>query len=338
VTPAGAFRARVVRERRLVVRGRLSTISIVVVVAIAVVTALTLGHHDSTSVPAGSCVPVVSRFVASPPPPGTDTNLFGARARAPYELAPPGGPRAGQAPYGVVFGIHGGGWVETGSGQLTIYRSELERWQARGWATVNADYRPCARSLGDVTQLYDLVRASVGPTTPICVTGQSVGGHLALLLAAERRDIACVESQAGIMDLEALGAQEAVPAPGIDPRAGPRKLAAAAAGAFGPGDDALQRASPVDRAAEITARTLLVAAATDPIVPPAQQDDMTGALKRAHPGQYVQSLRFAPGPSPFPHAGVATADLATLAVAETQLVAPWDSPAPAVPVHLAGWW
>jgi acetyl esterase/lipase len=154
--------------------------------------------------------------------------------------APPGGPRDGQAPYGVILGIHGGGWVEAGLGQLTIHRSAVEPGTrvARRRSTSITDHarvrfgraaalRPCPRT--------------VGPTTPICVTGQSASGHLALLLAADRTDIACEESLAVMTDLKALGAQEAVRASGSAPRARPRGLAAAAAGAFGSGEDAVRR-------------------------------------------------------------------------------------------------
>ncbi len=126
----------------------------------------------------------------------------------------------------------------------------------------------CRRSVTDVTRFYDLIRARVGPNVPICLRGQSAGGHLALMVAAKRRDMACVISLASPTDLRAIRAQGRVEAANGGfaelPRAAAR-VRNLAVPAFG--RRKLRVRSPAAPASRIGTRLLLATAVDDVVIP-----------------------------------------------------------------------
>ena len=157
------------------------------------------------------------------------------------------------------------------------------------------------------------------------------------MIAALRPDVACVIARAAPTDGETLGDQDATdPATGTPSRLAPQRLEIGMAQAFG--KRAVRRFSPTTYASSLGARLLLVSAANDTIVPPAQATELADAVKAARPGAQVRTLMLAPGPRAWVHGSVGDADLEALARAETELVAPWASGAPAAPAHVAGWW
>lgn len=278
------------------------------------------------------CAPTPVPGPATPPAAPVSTTALGPSAPAPYELAAPAN---GARPHGVMIVVHGGAWTMTGPAALAQARPEAEAWQAEGWATANVDYRPCGHSLEDVVALYDLIRAKVGDT-PICLTGESAGGHLALLVAALRPDVACVIGRAAPTDGPALGDQPATdPVTGAPSQLAPERLEIGMAQAFG--QRALRAFSPTTYAGSFRARLLLVAAANDTIVPPAQSDLLADAISEARPSTHVRTLVLPPGPQKWVHGSVSDAGLRELAEAQRELVAPWSDSSEASE-HVDGWW
>jgi acetyl esterase/lipase len=233
--------------------------------------------------------------------------------------------------------VHGGAWTMTGLRMLSQARPEADAWRAKGWATANIDYRPCGFSFQDVLALYDLIRAKVGARTPICLTGESAGGHLALMVAALRSDVACVVARAAPTDGETLGNQDATDAvTGTPSRLAPQGLAIGMARAFG--QSAVRAFSPMTYASGFHARLLLVSAVNDSIVPPAQANELATAVRAANPSAYVLTMNLAPGPRVWVHGSVGDGDLQALASTQDELVAPWTAGPPATPAHVGGWW
>jgi acetyl esterase/lipase len=227
-----------------------------------------------------------------------------------YEVGEPAGPVRG-----VMLVLHGGGWSSVGRAKLSLTRADAQRWRARGWRTVNATYRPCAASAGDVLTLYDRVRRTYGSSLPICAFGRSAGGHLSLLLAARRPELACVVAEAGIADLPALARQTTATG-----SVGPSTVANLATAAFG-----------VDRLAEVSAagsvvraRVLYAIAVDDTLVPFEQATAFAAAQRGRDAAAYVDVLHLDAGTQPFEHAFVSEAALQEFYVREQRLVAPLE--------------
>lgn len=104
----------------------------------------------------------------------------------------------------VLLYLHGGGWVVTGQRALDENRLTIRRWASRGIAVWGADYRRDRLSLPDAKAAYRALRRRVGRRRSICVMGESSGGALALLIAAEFPRIRCVLTYATIGDLRLL--------------------------------------------------------------------------------------------------------------------------------------
>jgi len=226
-----------------------------------------------------------------------------------YEV---GEPTSGPA-RGVMLILHGGAWSSVGRAKLEITRPDAARWRARGWRTVNATYRPCAGSIADVLSLYDRVRQTYGRALPICAFGRSAGGHLSLLLAARRPQLACVVSEAGLADLSALAHEQAALGSG-----GPATVANWATAAFGA--DRLAQVSAAG--SPVKARVLYAIGAADALVPWAQATGFAAAQRRRDPAAYVDTLRLAAGEARFEHAFVSESSLQDFYAREVELVAP----------------
>jgi acetyl esterase/lipase len=198
-----------------------------------------------------------------------------------------GMPASGR-PRALMLLIPGGGWKATGASQIQSQLSQLRsHLQELGYETLAFGYRAGAQGIRDAESFYRLARRRVGPKLPICALGLSAGGHIALMLAVEHPDLACVVDFAGPTDLPALAKE-----PG---------------GAFGYGlavkafgTRALPAYSPALHARSIRAKVMLMYAQNDPIVPVAQGAMMARALPDA------QLIDLPPGPAPFVHSDVAT--------------------------------
>jgi acetyl esterase/lipase len=153
-------------------------------------------------------------------------------------------------------------------------RDDLERWRRHGWRGVIVDYPPGGDAPASVLRAYDRVRARYGPDLPICFYGESAGGQLALMVAARRHDVACVETAGAPTDLGA-----------IDPRLG--ALAAHAdrnARRAFPGDQ-LAAASPIRFAGDIRARLLLTHLRSDRVIGVAHAERMAEGAGRSPRGR-----------------------------------------------------
>jgi dienelactone hydrolase len=189
---------------------------------------------------------------------------------------PPGGhPRA------LLLLIHGGGW----KGDIVQFRNTLKtapNYQRLGYETLTFNYRSGTRSIKDAEMFYRLARTRVGPNFPICAIGSSAGANLALLLAANNPDLACVVDLAGPTNLVSLPQQP-----------GGRTTYAAATKILGEAELALF--SPALQARSIRAKVFMVYAENDPAVPLAQGEEMARALPN------TRLIVLPPGPVSFEH-------------------------------------
>jgi acetyl esterase/lipase len=266
----------------------------------------------------------------SPLPAGVSTN-HPAFPGAPgyYEVGLPSGHYAGQSPRGVMLVLHGGGWAKTGVGAVEFVRADAQRWRNRGWETVNFTYRSCGQSLDDTLWFYDHARAWFDPGLNICALGTSAGGHLALLIGANRPGLYCVVNQAGPTDLRIIQNEFAYDTTtGLyDQTLGGRWVHNLASGAFG--EENLDRFSPAALASPTLSATRVLQAfsADDPLVPFQQAADLASAMQAANPGAYVDNVQLAAGTIPFGHGAVTQAALTDFYARERQLVAPLTAPA-----------
>jgi acetyl esterase/lipase len=279
----------------------------------------------NTGQPDSICTGEPASATGAPTPPGLRTShpaFPGAPAY--YEVGPPSGRYAGRAPRGVMLVIHGGGWWIGGADAATTMRADAERWRARGWETVNLSYRACGQSIDDALWFYDQARTWFGAGARICALGTSAGGHLALLIAANRTDLYCAVSQAGPTDLSRIQDEPVYnPATGLyDSTNGSRLVHNLGAAAFGEenlaGYDPAAHASPSLK----NTRVLQAFSADDYLVPFQQAADLGEAMSAANPAAYVDNVQLATGTLPFGHGRVTQAALDDLHAREERLVAP----------------
>lgn len=207
-----------------------------------------------------------------------------ASAQPYIEKTSPDAPRAG-----TVLLIHGGAWY----GGINGVRSTDEhrsRYLAWGWGVWSIDYADGRDSIRDVKTAFD--RLAARTKKPICASGQSAGGHLALLLA-DQRDFECVIGEGALVDL--------------DP-----ELYELSCWAFCPKPD---RFSPIERGDE-DERVLLGHAKQDPI-------QSIARVRRYEDGRNGVALRaLDPGTAgPFWHGDVDPAQLDDYRDAERELLA-----------------
>jgi len=205
----------------------------------------------------------------------------------PWPASPPPAARAvvfrpdSGRPKGVMVAIHGGGWTSTGSAAMVAEAPEAARYARDGWLVYSIDYRPGPYALPDTLAAYDRIRRSHRRAT-ICASGDSAGGHLALMLAAKRRGLACAISHAGPTDLLHF------PAGVVHDRIR---------------DDlapyvSLHSWSPDVRARRIRQPLLLAYAPGDSVVPYSQGVEMRAAAPHA------RLITLPPGPAPWVHTTV----------------------------------
>lgn len=221
------------------------------------------------------------------PGPASATHV-GANEAEPYPALPHAQWTAAQTSsttpqrLGVVITIHGGAWLAVGAVPMNAMRPEVERFSSRGFQVVNITYRPGLAGVGDVLAAYDRARARVGRRTAICALGHSAGGHLALMLAARRPNLACVVAKAAPTDLPSLGGSLQA-----------EQARAYAVGAFGA--EGLAHYSPARLSSRVPA--LLVNAREDAVIPPSQ----LRRYRRRHRNSEAMVLRA--GSERFVHVG-----------------------------------
>jgi acetyl esterase/lipase len=277
------------------------------------------GPPANSGLPGSRCAAAVDRdgrYTA--PARGVTTTGLGADAPGYYEIGAPSGHYEGLAPKAIMLVLHPGGWFLVGKEVLAHWgRPMANRWRAAGWQTVNVDYRACGQSIVDVLWFMQRLRY-LHPHSVICATGSSAGGHLAVLLATMRPDLACAISHAGPTNLPSLDHQLASDAAGSWSDAGPKLLSNYAKAAFG-GDPTR---SPRQYVSNISARVLLATGQTDPLVPRAQDAAFAKAFRAAHPTGFVDVLSLPPGDQFFVHTFVSKTSLRELRMREDALVAP----------------
>jgi acetyl esterase/lipase len=254
-----------------------------------------------------------------------DSTSLGRAAPALYEIGrPTSDPERHEPARRVMIIVHGGGWAFVGRTAMRSERKVATQWRAAGWETVSVTYRACKRSAADVTRFYDLIRARVGPNVPICLRGQSAGGHLALMVAAKRPDVACVISLASPTDFRSIRAQGRIEAA----NGGPAELPAAATrvrnlavSAFG--RRKLRVRSPAALASRIGARLLLATAVDDVVIPQGQASSLANAVKAARPEAYVDVVRVERGAGAFVHGSASAAASRDFDSRAANLVAPF---------------
>jgi len=248
-------------------------------------------------------------------------------APAYYEVGLPTGSYADQAPRGVMFVLHGGGWSVTASGAVERLRADADRWRARGFETVNITYRACGQSAADVLWFYDRARAWFGAGAKICAFGISAGGHLSLLIGAYRPDLYCAVSEAGPTDLTRIQGEPVYnAATGLyDSTSGSRVVHNLGAAAYG--EENLAIFSPAVQAATLkNTRVLQGFSADDPLVPFQQAADLGSAMILANPAAYVDNVQLAIGTIPFAHGLVTQTALTDYYARERRLVSPITAP------------
>ncbi|MGH9085322.1 MAG: carbohydrate-binding domain-containing protein [Acidimicrobiales bacterium] len=245
----------------------------------------TISLRSSTPINTGTagsvCQATDGGFGFTPPPADISTTYLGT-GPAYYEVGSPTGPFAGQRPKGIMLLIHGGGWSAVGPGPVAAYRSEADRWRARGWSTVNVSYRGCAASVDDVLWFYDRVEPVAG-ALPVCAVGRSAGGHLAGMLAALRPSLDCFMAEGAPLDLLTVRTDPAFDrARGAGTQLiGPEWAYQKAVAAFG--SDRLAELSPARRTESMHARPLVAAAAHDHLVGTGQTTAFALAYTVTHP-------------------------------------------------------
>ena len=288
-------------------------LAVLVAAVLVVVGALTTVPALAASTDPATCHPSAGTGAYTPAS-GVTTTGLGADAPAYYEIGRPTGAFLNKPARGIMIVIHGGGWTVTGKASVAVMRPYADaHWRARGWSTVNIDYRPCDKGLSDVLWFMDRLR-SLRPSATICAVGESAGGNLALLLASVRPDLACVVSLAGPSDLPAMAGQTAYrPLTGLFESVGPLHVTDMAVAAFGSAE-ALVWNSPIRYVASVRARVLLATGEHDFAISTAQDANYAAATRKARPAGYVAKLVLAAGDIGFVHSGIS-------ATAETQLFA-----------------
>jgi acetyl esterase/lipase len=178
--------------------------------------------------------------------------------------------------------VHGGGWAGHSAGGRDRLMANLgSQLLALGWRVVSIDYEEGAAGLDDVLETIDSEVERRTGLGPLCLYGESAGGHLALIAAARRRSVHCV---VGLGALTELGRYERDAATSADGQV--RLLAERIGRFFGTTRAALAQWSPVSVAPSIRADVLLLHEADDPLVPATQ----AARFEAAHPATRVVEL------------------------------------------------
>lgn len=196
-------------------------------------------------------------------------NRSGSSDERRADVAPIAAPVA-RNPAGAVRGtmllVHGGSWRGSDPReQSRLLREPGEVFLARSWRVVSVDYSAGKGGLRDVLAAIAGQRGRGG--RPLCVYGESAGGHLALVAAARRAPVDCVIAAAPPTDLQAYLATAADGSNGVH-----RAVAGIIRRTFGATPAATAPWEPLRLAGRIVADVLLLRVSNDPLVPREQMD------------------------------------------------------------------
>lgn len=171
--------------------------------------------------------------------------------------ADPAGPARG-----TVILIHGGGWIgHDARAQRHLMQQPGDLFLQRGWRVVSIDYGEGASGLQDVLDATGSELARGTGDGPLCLYGESSGGHLAMIAASRLPAVDCVIGVGTPTDIVNYQA-EAVPNP--EPRA--KLVALRTARFFGTAPAELAPWDPVTLAPTIRADLLLLREGDDAVV------------------------------------------------------------------------
>lgn len=278
--------------------GRLSLLTLVALLGCATAQAT----EPNSGLPGSRCEPLTIDVDTDPLPDALVSNTALDEFNPPhyYELALPDSRTVNpEQPPRLFMFIHGGRWFLDGSLPVVRLRVGYNLIRARGWQVMAIGYRGCENSLGDVVRFYDIMRERLGPEAVICAQGEGSGGHLALMLAAMRPDVACVLAEAAPTDLTSIGGQPTfvdprlpVPAAGLTGAQYTQNLVSAAFG-----EERLAELSPINHAAtyaDAGTRMSILMSENDTLIPTAQVSDFAAAVRALNPEIYL-STQLIPG-------------------------------------------
>jgi acetyl esterase/lipase len=258
---------------------------VLVVVAVAVVLGLSALRRDRA--PAPAVVPVAVTATADP---------------------------ASGVARGTMVMVHGGGWAgHSAAGRDRLMANPGALLLELGWRVVSIDYPEGAAGLRDVLATIDSEVARKTGLGPLCLYGESSGGHLVLLAASRRRSVDCV---AGLGALTDLPRYERDARDSSDAQV--RFLAGRIGRFFGTTRAQLAPWDPVSLAPSIHADVLLMHEASDTLVAATQATSFAAA----HPATRVVELEAGDPHDPsttFMHGNVSTRGRAQYASAIERL-------------------
>ncbi len=188
-------------------------------------------------------------------------------------------------PRAVVIVVHGGSWYGENPNLVNSMVPMAEQLSAKSRSvTMNIDYRSGRYSLDHVIQSYDIARQKF-PNLPICVSGSSAGGNLALLLAT-KRPVSCVIAEAPPTNLYTVS--ESVYNSAV----------------FLLGKENFVAWSPIYQTKRIKVPTMLVSATNDPLVSHTTQ---AIPFKKKYPKTILVTLQPGDGKGGFVHSKVDSA-------------------------------
>ena len=191
------------------------------------------------------------------PPPATTTAAVPPVADT-VTADPPSG-----AARGTMVMVHGGGWAgHSAGGRDRVMANPGQQLLQLGWRVVSIDYAEGTAGLDDVLRTIDSEVARKTGLGPLCLYGESAGGHLALIAASRRRSVHCVAGLGALTDL-ALYERDAK----ASDDGQVRLLAQRIGRFFGTTRAELAPWNPVSVAPSIRADVLLMHEADDPLVP-----------------------------------------------------------------------
>ena len=214
-------------------------------------------------------------------------------------------PAHGEGHPGVLL-IHGGAWQSGDRSQLRYYGIQLARY---GFVGMACEYRlsgeaPWPAQIHDVKAALRWMRANANQLgideTKICVTGNSAGAHLALMMGCDADEF---EGKGGNMDVSSkCAAISAIYAPTrlhFNKNDAENRLLGKAGN-----DEVAAKASPINYANKDFPPTILIHGNADQVVPNSESFNMYHALNKA--GAAVELHVF----DGAPHAFDRTADFA----------------------------
>lgn len=156
-------------------------------------------------------------------------------------------------------------------------RATFSIFHARGWRVVSIDYDEGAAGLDDVLSAVGDELARATATGPLCLYGESAGGHLALVAASRSRSIDCVIALGAPTDLPLYEAE------GASSSNDQVRLTASRMGRFfGTTPQQLAPWNPVTLAPKLRADVLLIDEGDDIYVPRSHAERFRAARPRTN--------------------------------------------------------